>query len=85
MKIIISIEKPTQSRKKEYEWRDILGETNALLKDGIEAVKLGEGSWQIESENGLPVFAYALHAAEAENLSYRVLFVESGTEWNRSF
>lgn len=85
MKIIVSIQKPARNTREEREWRGILSETNALLQDDGGAEMLNEGTWQIESESGLPVLACILHSAEAENIPYRVLFADSETEWRRSF
>ena len=85
MKIIVSIQKPKPHTREEQEWRDIIGETKSLEQDGAEVVMLNDGSWQIESENALPVLACVLHAAEACNFPYRVLFADSGVEWKRSF
>ena len=85
MKIIVSIQKPKKHTKAEKEWFGIVKETNDLLKNGVAAVMLNEGTWQIENESGLPVLGSVLHDAEAEGLSYRILFVDSGVEWKRSF
>lgn len=85
MKIIVSIQRPKKNTKEEREWSAVVRETNALLKDDVGAVMLNEGTWQIESESGLPLLGSVLHDAEAENLSYRILFADSETEWKRSF
>ena len=85
MKIIVSIQKPIGNRSQEAEWRAILSEINSLIQDGAKADTLNEGVWQILSEDGLPVLGYVLREAEAQNLSHRVVFVESGDEWKRSF
>lgn len=85
MKLIVSIQRPKKNTKEEREWFGIVKETNALLQDGVAVVMLNEGTWQIENESGLPVLASVLHDAEAEGLSYRILFADSGVEWKRSF
>jgi hypothetical protein len=85
MKIIISVPKPAKHSKAERELRSIASEINNLLKSGVAASMISEGSWQIDGESGLPVLASLMHALEAENVSYRILFVESGTEWKHSF
>jgi hypothetical protein len=87
MKIIVSIAKPAKNTKEEQVWHGILGEINSEIKNGRYqgTEKLGEGSWQILSDSGLPTLGHVIQSCEAERLSYQVVFVEAGTEWKRSF
>jgi len=85
MKIVVSILQPEKRTKEHNEWNSIVKETNDLLANVEDTALLNDGTWQIDSEKGLPVLSYILHSAEAEKIPYRVLFVDSGDEWKRSF
>ncbi|MBE0545372.1 MAG: hypothetical protein IH623_28870 [Verrucomicrobia bacterium] len=87
MKIVVSIPKPPKESGRERLWISVVSDVNKAIKDGQHqgGEILGEGSWMIVSDSGLPILGFVLHAAEAEKLSHQVLFSDSGTEWKRAF
>ena len=54
--------------------------TGKALK--ISAVApLGQGAWLLNGGDGLPFLGHAITACEQYKLEYRVILIESATEW----
>jgi hypothetical protein len=58
-------------------------ETTSRDKAGVEHI--GNGCLMINSPDAMGVLAEAIRAAEYERIPYKVLFVESATEWTKTF
>jgi hypothetical protein len=81
MKIIVSIPKHEDEKR----WLAAVKEINTQTKDCEGSEILGIGVWLIVSENALSILGAVISVAEGEKFPYRVLFVDSDTEWKRAF
>jgi hypothetical protein len=86
MRIVIGIEVPPKDRTADQaRWTGVVRSLPTDSGNARDSVSLGFGAWLILSENGLPLLAKVIAAAEEEKLAYHVVF--SGEEeavWGRT-
>lgn len=78
-------------RTEDYNWKYFLrmeGEAGHQAPKGLkhaqEALRIGEGAWQIPLDSGLPTLSGLIEWCRMNKVTYRVHYFESDPEWIES-
>ena len=65
-------------------WEAVTSKIAQKVKHTAEVELYYEGVLLIRGSNALPALGVAIATADAQSFSYKILFIEEGTEWNHT-
>ncbi len=82
--ILVALKAPDpNSRLAVNDWHAAIDAIRNGLPQTTEVDEIAEGVFLIRGSSGLPVLGRAVAVASQSKFSYKVLFIESATEWKR--
>ena len=79
--VLLYVEKPPYESKQEVFWRPFLEQAAQIARQATGVDILGESCWLMEITVDIPSLIDLAHAAQANELHYRVLFFAEAPLW----